>query len=149
MDSFPNFEPVHCYRVCTFTEGKESSTPKASWLQRRQTPPVLSGSRENYQPASWKNTAPSPRSVCPVWVILGSCLWQWPEFHARCFLGEQLEKEKLPGGLVTAPDDVVSAGSGHWFVLEMSCLWWSPVGTRQAGAFKDQQHSNWLISQSA
>lgn len=48
---------------------------------------------------------------------------EWPEFQARCFLGEQLEKEKLPGGLVTAPDDVVSAGSGHWFVLEMSCLW--------------------------
>ena len=89
------------------------------------------------------------QQVRAVWVILGSCLWQWPEFHARCFLGEQLEKEKLPGGLVTAPDDVVSAGSGHWFVLEMSCLWWSPVGTRQAGAFRDQQHSNWLISQSA
>lgn len=65
-----------------------------------------------------------------------------PSSRQGIFLGEQLQEEKLPGGLVTAPDDVVSAGSGHWFVLEE--LFVVKPGRNQAGRVRSGT-SNILI----
>ena len=112
--------------MCTFKEGKESSTPRALWLQTRQTaPPPSAVRKQGGLPAcKLEEHSPLPQECAPSLGHPGVLpATEWPEFQARHFLEEQLQEEKLPGGLVTAPDDVVSAGSGHWFVLEMSCLW--------------------------